>query len=154
MTVTHIRSLAICLFRHRGRLLVFEQRDSVTGDRLCRPLGGGIEFGERGRDAIAREIREELGAEIEDVTWLGTLENLFTLDGLPRHEIVLVYDARFVDRALYDRDEIPAQEPALGINFTAVWLSPEELAARGVRLVPEGLREFLEEQDRCPRSRL
>ena len=64
-----------------GRILVGHAYDAVKQDHYCRPLGGGIEFGERGADAIVREIREELGAEIEDVRRLGTLENLFTGGG-------------------------------------------------------------------------
>jgi len=72
--------------------------DSLKQDYYYyRPLGG-IEFGETSRDAIIREIREELSAEIEDVRWLGTLENIFTLDGEPGHEIVMVCHADFICR--------------------------------------------------------
>ena len=53
--------------RH-GRILVGHTYDTVKQDHYCRPLGGGIEFGERGAGAIMREIWEELGAEIEAFT--------------------------------------------------------------------------------------
>ena len=127
-----------------GRILVGHAYDAVKQDHYCRPLGGGIEFGERGADAIVREIREELGAEIEDVRWLGTLENLFTCEGEPGHEIVLVYDTVFSDRSLYDQTVLHGHEQgAVAEAFTAEWKTLDELAAGPVRLVPEGLAAFL-----------
>ncbi len=42
--------------------------DSNTNQHFYRPLGGGIAFGEHSRDAFAREIREELGAEVYEAT--------------------------------------------------------------------------------------
>lgn len=144
MKTPSIRPKAVCLFRHNDNILVSEAYDSVKGDYFWGPLGGGIEFGEYGRDAIRREMREEIGAEIEDVTWLATLENIFTCEGQPGHEIVLVYDARFVNRSLYDCPAIQGfEEGAPDEHFIAVWKSVEELAAGDIRLVPEGLLPFL-----------
>ena len=74
MKNTLIRPIALCLFRREDRILVSTAYDSVKKDYFCRPLGGGIEFGERGAEAIVREIREELGAEIKEVRLLGTLD--------------------------------------------------------------------------------
>ncbi len=59
-----IRPLALCLFRNSGRILVFEGYDPLKQQTFYRPLGGGIEFGERAEDAVRREIREEIRAEI------------------------------------------------------------------------------------------
>lgn len=139
-----IRPIALCLFRHAGRILVGGGYDAVKREHYCRPLGGGIEFGERGAEAIVREIREELGAEVEDVGWLGTLENLFTCEGEAGHEIVLVFDAVFADRSLYGRAVLHGHEQGAAVEaFTAEWKSLDELAAGPGRLVPEGLAAFL-----------
>jgi len=144
MKPNRIRPLALCLFRHEGRILVGNAYDAVKQDHYCRPLGGGIEFGERGAEAVVREILEELGAEIEGVRWLGTLENLFTCEGEAGHEIVLIFDAAFTDRSLYDRAILHGHEQdAAAPAFTAEWRSLDELAAGSVRLVPEGLTAFL-----------
>lgn len=139
-----IRPLALCLFRHEGRILVGHAYDAVKQDCYCRPLGGGIEFGERGAEAIVREIQEELGAGIENVRWLGTLENLFTCEGEPGHEIVLIFDAVFADRSLYDQVLLHGYEQDAAVEaFTAEWKSLDELASGPIRLVPDGLTEFL-----------
>jgi ADP-ribose pyrophosphatase YjhB (NUDIX family) len=46
-----------------------------------RLIGGTVELGESHRDTIRREVDEELGATIRDLTLLTTVENIFTLDG-------------------------------------------------------------------------
>jgi ADP-ribose pyrophosphatase YjhB (NUDIX family) len=138
-----IRPVVICLFRKGGRILVSQAHDAVKQDYFCRPLGGGIEFGERSRDALRREVKEEIGVEVENVRLLGVLENLFTYVGRRWHEIVFVYDAEFVDKSLYGREEIIYRELELAGDFVARWRSVEEIEADGVRLVPEGLTRLL-----------
>lgn len=83
MSPPRIRNIAICVFHHQGKILVNAFPDPVKQQTLFRPLGGGIEFGERSADAIVREIREELNLPIRNVRLLGTLESLFTYLGSP-----------------------------------------------------------------------
>lgn len=136
-----IRFLALCVFHHQGKILVNVFDDPSSGQTLCRPLGGGIEFGELGRDAIAREIAEELGQPISAVKLLGTLESLFTYAGKPGHEIVQVYDARFDDASLYQQDWLDGQESDSS-PFRARWCDSADFARIGP-LVPQGLQALL-----------
>jgi len=105
--MSNIRVIAIAVISRRsdGALLVFDGYDSVKREHFHRPLGGGIEFGETGEVAVRRELREELGAELDEVALLGFLENLFTCDGRPGHQIVAVFSARLADTSLYARNE-------------------------------------------------
>lgn len=105
-----IRPIAICVFRHDGRILAAEGYEPLTGRLFYRPLGGAIEFGESSAATIEREIAEELGAAVTDLRYLGTLENVFTYGGQTGHEIVMVYDGEFVDRTLYSRAAIEGDE--------------------------------------------
>lgn len=141
MTAQVVRPVAICVFRHEGKILVARGHDPHRNGAYLRPLGGGIEFGESGAQTLARELKEELGAEIAEVRLIGALENRFKIGNEPRHEIVLVFDARFEDPSFYTREVIRGKESD-GTDFTAVWHRPEETRA-DCPLYPEGLKELL-----------
>ena len=53
--------------------------------------GGHIEFGETGREALVREIKEETGLDSSAGAFLGVVENSFLQHGEPHSEINLVY---------------------------------------------------------------
>ncbi|MHC8326352.1 NUDIX hydrolase [Pseudomonas sp. LB1P83] len=141
MTAHRIRPLALCIFHHDGKILVNEAYDPITGKPFLRPVGGGIEFGETSAQAVLREVDEELGLSITDVRLLGTLENIFTYAGTPGHEIVQVYDAKFVDTSVYARPHLNAHESD-GAAFIAKWL-PLDSITGDTPLVPAGLYELL-----------
>ena len=61
--------------------------------------GGHIEFGETGREALVREVKEELGVESSTGAFLGALENSFMQNGKPHAEINLVYELELADDA-------------------------------------------------------
>ena len=140
-----IRPLAICVFRQHDRILVAEGYDPLKDETFYRPIGGGIHFGERGTDTIIREMREEISAEVTALRYLGTLENIFTFNGTPGHEIVLVYDGAFMDESLYEQERIVGVEddPALGA-FNCCWKSLDFFRAGDAPpLYPHGLLELL-----------
>ena len=138
----YIRPLALVLFRRDdGAILVAPGFDPVKQQRFYRPLGGGIEFGERAEAAARREIREELGAEIEGPRLLGTFENLFTYLGQPGHELIWLYEARFADPSLYARDILTADES--GAKFEVHWVPVSTFAAGEAPLYPDGLLDLI-----------
>ncbi len=63
-------------------------------DGYHRLIGGGVDLGETHHDAIVREVEEELGATIHRLAFLATVENIFRIDGVLGHEIVLLYSGR------------------------------------------------------------
>ena len=141
MNSKQIRPLALCVFRNGDRILVSEGYDSVKRETYDRPVGGGIEFGESGAVAVTREIREELGVEITGLRLLGAFENIFTLEGVVGHEIVMVYDARFVKESLYAEVTLPFREEDRAQPH-AHWRNLNQQQP-GRPLYPTGLRELL-----------
>jgi 8-oxo-dGTP pyrophosphatase MutT (NUDIX family) len=140
--MSQIRALAVCVFRREDCILVIEANDQVKGETFYRPLGGGIEFGETSLDAVKREIREEIGAEITDLEYLGVLENIFTYDGEPGHEIVQIYDGRFLNDSLYLVAQIQGVE-SNGVPMTVLWKPLSYFSARHP-LYPSGLMNLLQ----------
>lgn len=80
---------------------------------LCRAKGGSttylpgghIEFGETGRQALVREIREELGVEARAGAFLGAVENSFIQHGKPHAEINLVYAVEISEGELRSQED-------------------------------------------------
>ena len=134
------RPIAIALLRNDDRILVSAVPDEVRGMTGWRPPGGTIEFGERGEDALCREIREELGAELSEIRYLDTLENIFTYLGDVGHELVRVYEARFADPGLYVRGSIEGIED--DSPFRCIWKPLSDFVA-GEPLYPDGLLALL-----------
>ena len=60
--------------------------------------GGHIEFGETAREALVREIREEMGVEATTGRFLGAVENSFMQHGRPHAEINLVFELKFAEK--------------------------------------------------------
>ncbi len=139
-----IRPLALCVFRRGDKIFVSQGYDSHKDQTFFRPIGGKIEFGERGADAVVREVREEIGAEVADLAYLGTLENIFTYEDKRRHEIVMIYDGRFLNPGLYLED-IKVQGIDDGdILYEATWKRLDFfLQADAPPLYPTGLLDLL-----------
>ena len=141
MTEPFIRPLALCIFHHHGKILVNQFHDAVENMTLFRPIGGGIEFGERSHAAIVREVQEELGRSISEISLIGTFESIFTYAGKPGHEIVQVYDAKFDDAEAYEEPWLDGHESD-GAPFRATWRSSTSFTPASP-LVPEGLYDLL-----------
>lgn len=129
----------VCLFLHDERVLAIDAHDPTKQQHFRVPVGGRVEFGESSRQALVREIWEELAAEVTDLRFLGVLGNLFTFDGEAGHKIVFVYDARFADQSRYANDYMAGSEG--GRPFTAQWVDP--FAAADAPLYPDCLAELL-----------
>ncbi len=115
-----------------------DEKKHITG---WRPLGGTIEFGERGDETVVRELREELGVDVVGLRYLATLENIFTYLGSQAHEIVRVYEARFVDGSLYAHERFDAIEERAQ-PFVCTWRRISDFGP-DMPLYPDGLLELI-----------
>ena len=78
---------------HNGKILVHR---NVNSDHYAL-IGGRVEIGESSANTIKREIKEELGKDIEITGYISTIENFFEMKGSKYHEILFVHKGEFVD---------------------------------------------------------
>ena len=135
-----MRPVALCLLEHEGRLLLQEFWHEHDHYHFYRPPGGGIEHGERAFDAMRRELREELDAEVSEPQFLTVLENIFEYGGELKHEIVFLYRATVLDERATQAAEVILTD---GDAFTARWVPVEALLRETVVLYPVELRHQL-----------
>jgi len=152
MKTTQIRPIAICVFRRDDRIFVFEGYDYVKDQIFYRPLGGGLEFGEHSRDALVREVREEIGQDVVNLRFLGAVENVFVCNAKPGHEIVMVYEGNFADPAMYERESLEGAEDN-GERFKAMWMPLQHFRDGLSPLYPDGLLDLLTKTDHHRKAR-
>ncbi|GIP39371.1 NUDIX hydrolase [Paenibacillus sp. J31TS4] len=141
-----IRAVALCLIRRGDELLLERTEDERTGVTFYRPIGGTVEVGETSKEAVAREVREELGAAISEPRLLFVIENLFEYEGELGHEVDFLYEAELLDSRLYEREEVEGMEG--DAPYQAVWTPLDWFRDRpkDAKLVPDGLLYLLLEQ--------
>jgi 8-oxo-dGTP pyrophosphatase MutT (NUDIX family) len=140
-----IRPLVLAVIWRGDEILVAEFQNEEQGT-FYRPLGGTIEYGEHGQEALCREFREELGTELAAVRYLTTLENIFTYKGEIGHEIILLYEATMINLSLYEQDSLVVHEE--DGTQTARWIHWSTFND-GIPLYPNGLPEYLTERKRA-----
>lgn len=140
-----IRTVSLCVIRRGDELLVEETFDKDTSTIYYRPIGGTVEIGEDSKQAVIREIKEEINAEISEPKLLGVIENIFKVQDQIGHEIDFIYEATFLEASLYKQEEIKGVEGDK--VYDAVWKSLRDLKDnQSIKLVPDGLAELLEEE--------
>ena len=88
-----IEIIARGVCRRDGKVLLCR---AVGGSSTYLP-GGHVEFGETGREALVREVKEELGVDSSAGRFLGVVENKFMQHGKPHAEVNLVYELKLAD---------------------------------------------------------
>lgn len=137
-----MRPVSFCLLENNGRLLLQEFWHEHDNYHFYRPPGGGIEHGERAHEAMRRELREELDAEVSEPQFLTVLENIFDYGGEVKHEIVFLFRAAVLDERVVHAAEVELTDT---YSFKAVWLPLETLHRGEVILYPEEVRQRLGE---------
>lgn len=144
-TKPRIRVIALALIRDGDRLFLSQGWDPAAKRRFWRPLGGGVEFGERSAEALEREFREEIDQSIEILSPPVLFENVFTFNGSPGHEIILMHEARFADDAMLSVEPFSfAEAGPEGSKHVVQWVSLGELRHGPAPLFPEGLLDYIE----------
>jgi ADP-ribose pyrophosphatase YjhB (NUDIX family) len=116
-------AIAVFIQRADGQAL-FIHRAKDPGRGCLAPPGGFIDLGERAETAAGREIREEVGLEIADVTFLGSHPNSY-------HYAEVTYpvlDFFFTARALNAEQAAALDDVAQFEWLDPLSVRPEQLA--------------------------
>lgn len=87
----NVRAAGIMI--HNGKILAHKD---INSDHYAL-IGGRVEIGENSADTIKREIKEEIGKEIEITGYIATVENFFKMKGKKYHEIMFVHKIEFIN---------------------------------------------------------
>ncbi|MGJ7442370.1 NUDIX hydrolase [Aquipuribacter sp. MA13-6] len=137
-----LRPVALAAVRRAdGAVLVQRGRDESRALTFHRLIGGGIDFGETAEQAVVREWQEELSAQLLDVRLLGWVENLFTFEGAPGHELLAVHVGRVDDPHVLDRDDLGTIP---GTTSTVHWVPGATVLHGPVPLYPPGVVRLLQ----------
>ena len=116
-----------------------EGYDNVKKETFYRCLGGGIEFLEKSDEALKREFKEEIAADIIVKDFLGISENIFTYKGKNAHELILFYSIEIPDE--YYKDEYQILD--VDADSKAKWIDINEFKNKNKILYPEEVFKYI-----------
>jgi len=107
-------------------------------------VGGRIEIGESSDETLKRELKEEVGKEIEITEYITTIENFFTMNNIKYHEIMFVHKAEFInedDKKI--ETELESIEGKKHLRFE--WIDLDNL--EGYDLRPQVIKDMLRNKE-------
>jgi ADP-ribose pyrophosphatase YjhB (NUDIX family) len=142
-----VRAAAVAI--RDGRVLLHFIKGGGDSDTVyCVLPGGGVDFGETARDAVARELREELSVDAGVGRLLFVAEQFFALTRRRWHQLAWYYEVTLPgDCEAVLRDSWDVTEPPYRTTFRWVPLADLDSAP----LIPGFLRQALRDLPESPR---
>ncbi|MEW6209601.1 MAG: NUDIX hydrolase [Acidobacteriota bacterium] len=126
---------------HDNRVLLHQ----AEGDNFWVFPGGRAEFGETAEQTLKREMREELGVEIEVVRLLWVVENFFIYADKQYHEIALYFLMRLPAACKYLLESGPFRGEDEGVELIFEWFPRQAEALSSLPLLPSFLQTSVQE---------
>ena len=127
---------------HNGKVLVHKNMNS----NHYALIGGRVEIGENSADTVRREIKEELGKNVQITGYVSTIENFFEMKGSKYHEIMFVHKIEFTDED--DKKIEYTMKNLEGKDYLQYeWIELSKIDQ--YPLLPEAIKEVLK-QDKFP----
>ena len=121
------------IFLNNGKILVHRCGEN---DHYALP-GGRVQAREDSITALKREVSEELDLEIENTSFIGAVENFFTVQEANFHEYMWMFRGDFKDKSVYSKEQIIGHEKDKEMIFEWIDLDKlEELDFKPVEVIP------------------
>lgn len=112
-----VRVCGICLLN--DKVLVVQHKSTIGNKAFWAPPGGGLAYGEKVKDCLVREVKEETGLTVEPGTFLGLNEFI----GTPLHAIELFFETSIRHGQLqtgFDPEAGPHSQLIYKVHFLAL----------------------------------
>ena len=121
---------------HNNKVLLHK---NLNKDHYCLP-GGRVEIGENSESTIKREIKEELGKEIDILEYFATIENFFEMRNKKYHEIYFIHKIEFKNEE--DKKSNNVMYNMEGKDYLQyLWVDIDKL--NECKIVPRCLKEII-----------
>lgn len=140
--IERIRTGVKAFIIHDGKILVIKERVRRNGDEtiIHDVPGGGIELGETLKEALEREVLEEVGLKIDIQYPVGGWDFIIENPEAGVHIVCLGYQCQLTGEPNIDTTKNPAQEDI----FETIWMSKDEILASEEIFVNQDMRKALE----------
>lgn len=102
--------------------------------------GGKVQFGETSETAIKREVKEELGYELDNLFLAAVSEEYADAKGYHNHQLNLIY------RGVFNGEIIDTSFNGLDGDWTTYkWINVEDLEKYSI--FPEGIKQIIQGQN-------
>lgn len=121
------------IFLNDGKILVHKCNE--TGFYAL--PGGRVQAREDSITALKREVLEELDLEIENTSFIGAVENFFTVPEAKFHEYMWMIKGGFKDKSVYEKEIIIGHEQEKKLIFEWVDIDKlKDLNFKPVEVIP------------------
>ncbi len=134
----NVRTAGIMI--HNGKILTHKD---IHSDHYAL-IGGRVKIGENSADTIKREIKEEIGKEIEITGYVSTIENFFEMKGKKYHEIMFIHKIEFTEEE--DKKIEYTMKNIEGNDYLQYeWIDIDKIDK--CPLLPEAIKDILKEDN-------
>ncbi|WKW51395.1 NUDIX domain-containing protein [Rhodomicrobium lacus] len=113
-----IEVIARAVIRRGDQVLLCQMKEGANWWFLP---GGHVEFGELVKEALLRELEEELGLrQVTIKSLIGTVENKFPVGDRIQHELNLVFEVEETEEQLIESREVHLEFAFLDVNETLI----------------------------------
>lgn len=128
-------AVAVFILNEREELLVCRRKKEPAAGTLDLP-GGFVDIGETAEDAAIREIREELGLLVTDLSYFSSIPNEYIYSDMVIHTLDLLFIGQVADFS----QMVAADDVAEAFFMPLNTISPDDF---GLHSIKKGIIAFL-----------